>query len=71
MDLLDRFNELDEIVSTLNMLIKEIQSRHDKEFFEEILRDYEKEKDYIENQLEEEEEEEKTRMDKEYWADQF
>lgn len=71
MDLVDRFYELDEITSTLRMLIREIQTRHDKEFLEEILRDYEKEQDYIEKQLEEEQEEELERMNKEYWADQF
>lgn len=71
MDILDRYYELEEIISNLKYLINEINTKTDIEFFKNIIEDYEKEKDEIDIQLEKEAEEEIKERQKEYWESQF
>lgn len=71
MDILDRYYELEEIISSLKYLIDEINTKTDIELFKELIEDYEKEKDEIDIQLEKEAEEEIKQRQKEYWESQF
>lgn len=71
MDIIDRYNELDNIISSLNLLIDELQSESDIEFFKNVIKDYEEEKDELEIQLQKESEEEIKERQKEYWESQF
>lgn len=71
MEVLERYNELKEIIRRLQNLIDEIETKSYIIFFEEIIEDYEKQKDELEQQLEKDAEEERKEREKEYWADQF
>lgn len=71
MDILDRYYELEEIISSLKYLIDEINTKTDIELFKELIEGYEKEKDEIDIQLEKEAEEEIKQRQKEYWESQF
>ncbi len=71
MDDLDRYNELDNIVSTIRALLTEIETQYDKEVFQGLLLEYEQELDALEERLEEEAERDRHDRQREYWADQF
>jgi len=71
MDDLDRYYELDNIVSTIRGLLKEIETKYDKEVFQGLLLEYEQELDMLEERLEEEAEQDRKDREREYWADQF
>lgn len=71
MDILDRYYELEEIISNLKYLINEINTKADIELFKNLIEEYEKEKDEIDIQLEKEAEEEIKERQKEYWESQF
>lgn len=71
MDILDRYYELEEIISNLKYLINEINTKADIELFKNLIEDYEKEKDEIDIQLEKEAEEETIEREREYWQSQF
>lgn len=71
MDILDRYYELEEIISNLKYLINEINTKADIELFKNLIEEYEKEKDEIDIQLEKEAEEETIEREREYWQSQF
>ena len=71
MDDLDRYNELDNIVSTIRGLLKEIETKYDREVFQGLLLEYEQELDILEERLEQEAEQDRHDREREYWADQF
>jgi len=70
-DYSERYDELEEIISSLNRLIDELTTKSDIDFFEDLIRQYEEEKREVEAVLEEEAIEENKRREREYWADQF
>lgn len=71
MDIVDRYNELDNIISSLNLLIDELQSKSEIEFFKNLVKDYQDEQDELEIELQKETEEEIKERQKEYWESQF
>lgn len=71
MSLQDRFDELDSIVMTLDVLLQDVR---DKEYYDDLMQikiKAESEKDELEEQLIKEQEAEEKEQLREYWSSQF
>lgn len=66
MDLQDRYDELDNIESTLRILANEITDKHYKEIFLETMYEAQQEKEQIEPKLQEMYDEEERELEQEY-----
>ena len=66
MDYQDRYDELDNIITSLDILIDEISDKEYKDRLNEIKFDAQNEKDEVSEKLEEEQRREEMQMDYEY-----
>lgn len=66
MDYQDRYDELDNIISSIDILVDEISDKDYKDRLNEIKFDAQDEKEKVEKRLEEEKEEEGKQQEKEY-----
>lgn len=66
MDYQDRYDELDNIISSIDILVDEISEKDYIDRLNEIKFDAQDEKEKVEKRLEEEKEEEGKRQEKEY-----
>lgn len=66
MDLQDRYDELDNIISSIDILVDEISDKDYIDRLNEIKFDAQNEKEEVEEKLEKEREEEERQQEKEY-----
>lgn len=71
MDLQDRYDELDNIETTLRMLITEIDDKEYIQIFEELMFKAQEEKEDLEPRLQAIYDAEEKQQEKEYWDSQF
>lgn len=69
MDLQDRYDELDNIISSIDILVDEISDKDYKDRLNEIKFDAQNEIEEIEEKLEKEREEEERQQEKEYFKE--
>lgn len=71
MELQDRYDELDNIETTLRMLITEIEDKEYKEIFEELMFKAQDEKEDLEPRLQAIYDAEEKQQERDYWNNQF
>lgn len=69
MDILDRCNELEEMIDKLNELLDTVQSKDIKGDIEDLIGKYYGEYKELDEQLTEQEEEDNKYLEREYWRD--
>ncbi len=67
MDYQDRYDELDNIISSIDILVDEISDKDYIDRLNEIKFDAQNEIEEVEEKLEKEREEEENQLEKEYW----
>ena len=71
MDDIERYEELDNIVSSLELLIKEIKNEDYIKELQGMLDTYKTEKNELEKELDSQYGEEQNYLEREYWKSQF
>ena len=71
MEDIEKYEELDNIVSSLELLIKEIKNEDYIKELQGMLDTYKTEKDELEKELDEQYGEEQNYVEREYWQSQF
>ena len=71
MDLQGRYDELDNIVSSIDLLADEISDKYYKDALNEIKFEAQNELEEVEEQLEAEQEREYAEQERNYWQSQF
>lgn len=69
MDILDRCNELEEMIDKLNELLDTVQSKDIKGDIEDLIGKYYGEYKELDEQLTKQEEEDNKYLEREYWRD--